>query len=311
MEKVELIKQWAQDRNLDTFRVIEDFPHYVVDREGDVLSLDYVDKRGHKRKSQVIKQSTNPDGYKFVKLTNEEGSKTLRVHVLVAKSFITNPENKETVNHIDGDKENNKVENLEWSTRSEQLYHAYQLGLKKHKRTNTVSSNIKQSNPVKITSKETNEELYFLTCRDCSRYFGYSERWCDKILSSQNGETKDYKIELVSLEEVKSNTDKVTLNTLLSLIEYWAFDKGLHETDSFRQLAKLQEEIGELASGISKDKKELTKDSIGDAIVVLTILCLQQNLSLEECIDMAYNEIKGRTGEMKDGVFVKEEDLKK
>lgn len=307
MEKVELIKQWDEN----DFRSIENFPNYVIDSKGTILSIDYIDKRGYKRKGREIKQSTNNDGYKFVNLTNKDGNKTLRVHVLVAKAFIPNPDNKETVNHIDGNKENNSVENLEWATRSEQQYHSYQLGLKKYKRTNKISSNISQSNPVKITNKETNEELYFLTCRDCSRYFGYSERWCDKILSSQNGETKNYKIELVSLSEVKENTNKVTLSTLLNLIEYWAFDKGLHETDSFRQLAKLQEEIGELASGISKGKKELTKDSIGDAIVVLTILCLQQNLSLEECVDMAYNEIKGRTGEMKDGVFVKEEDLKK
>jgi len=307
---VKLVEEWSKNKGLDTFRVIEGFPNYVIDREGNVISLNYNDKRGNKRKSQVIKQSINNDGYKIVRLTNEDGYKNLGVHFLVAKTFIPNPDNKETVNHIDGNKENNKVENLEWSTRSEQMYHAYNLGLKEYKRTSNISSNIKQAKPVKVTNKDTNETLYFLTCRDCSKYLGYSERWCDKILSSQEGETKNYKIELVSLEEVKDNTDKVTLSTLLKLVDYWAFDKGLHNSDSFRQLAKLQEEVGELASGIARGNEELIKDSIGDTIVVLTILCLQQNLSLEDCLATAYGEIKGRTGEMKDGIFVKSEDLK-
>lgn len=54
----------------------------------------------------------------------------------------------------------------------------------------------------------------------------------------------------------------------------------------------------------------MLKDGIGDVVVTLIILAQQNGLTLEECLDMAYGEIKGRTGKMVDGVFVKSSDLK-
>ena len=93
-----------------------------------------------------------------------------------------------------------------------------------------------------------------------------------------------------------------------ALIRQWAEDRNLIEgSDSFRQLAKLTEEVGELAGAIAKGNKEGIKDGIGDAFVVLTILAAQQGFSVEDCIAAAYNEIKDRKGRMVDGVFIKEE----
>ncbi|MBS6063659.1 MAG: hypothetical protein KH972_07310 [Peptostreptococcaceae bacterium] len=74
-------------------------------------------------------------------------------------------------------------------------------------------------------------------------------------------------------------------------------------------MVKLIEELGELANGINKDKKEQIIDSIGDTYVVLTILSMQFNLNIEDCITEAYNEIKDRKGKMVNGIFVKESDL--
>lgn len=96
----------------------------------------------------------------------------------------------------------------------------------------------------------------------------------------------------------------------VKLVEQWAHDRNIIKgATPHAQMLKLTEEIGELAGGIAKNNRELIIDSIGDAVVVLTILAAQHDLSIEECLNAAYFEIKDRKGEMRDGVFVKEEDL--
>ena len=75
------------------------------------------------------------------------------------------------------------------------------------------------------------------------------------------------------------------------------------------QFVKLIEEIGELAQGITKGRPEAIKDGIGDAVVVLTILAAQHGVTIEDCIEMAWNEIKDRKGRMVGGVYLKESDL--
>ena len=94
-------------------------------------------------------------------------------------------------------------------------------------------------------------------------------------------------------------------------IREWAEARNLIAgSDSFRQLAKLVEETGELAADISRGRpRRRIADSIGDCVVVLTILAAQNGLQIEDCIAQAYDEIKERKGVMKDGVFVKEEDV--
>ena len=84
--------------------------------------------RNRKTKNEIVQTYIN--GYKRVNLWKENKYKSRRVHRLVAEAFIDNPLNKRTVNHIDGDKTNNNVDNLEWMTHSENNKHAYNSGLK-------------------------------------------------------------------------------------------------------------------------------------------------------------------------------------
>lgn len=99
------------------------------------------------------------------------------------------------------------------------------------------------------------------------------------------------------------------LDEMTRLIREWSEDKGLNDSNPDKQALKLGEEFGELFEGLAKENEHVIKDSIGDMYVVLTILSQQLGFTIENCVGLAYNEIKGRTGEMRDGVFVKKEDL--
>ena len=90
---------------------------YVIFSTGDIFNL-----HGKKMIGNIDRS-----GYHEVILNGKQ----YRVHRLVAEAFIPNPENKPCVNHKDGNKKNNKVNNLEWCTYSENTVHAYQTGLEK------------------------------------------------------------------------------------------------------------------------------------------------------------------------------------
>mgnify|MGYP001268902634 FL=1 len=81
------------------------------------------------RNKIIEKRPRYNDRYLAIGVCYEEGSKSQYIHRLVAKEFVPNPENKSTVNHIDGDKTNNDSENLEWLTHHENLLHAAEIGM--------------------------------------------------------------------------------------------------------------------------------------------------------------------------------------
>jgi hypothetical protein len=97
------------------------------------------------------------------------------------------------------------------------------------------------------------------------------------------------------------------MNELIYKVLSWANDRDLIDGgDSKSQLIKLMSEVGELADSINK--KNDVEDDIGDCLVVLTIIAAQHNTTLEDCLAVAYNDIKDRQGVMLDGVFIKSTD---
>jgi len=74
---------------------------------------------------RAVKHIDRPNSYKFVSVVIDGEFKHLAAHRLVAKTYLPNPENKPQVNHIDGNKCNNRVENLEWVTAKENAIHAF------------------------------------------------------------------------------------------------------------------------------------------------------------------------------------------
>ena len=100
------------------------------------------------------------------------------------------------------------------------------------------------------------------------------------------------------------------MDQLIKQVEQWSIDKGLDKGNSFTQYAKSSEEMGEVAAALCRSDIDELRDGIGDVIVTLVILAQQNNMTLYECLEQAYGEIKDRTGVMsKDGSFIKEQDL--
>lgn len=97
------------------------------------------------------------------------------------------------------------------------------------------------------------------------------------------------------------------MSSTFDKIRQWAVDRNLIEgATTSSQYQKLCEEVGELGRGLIEDNADLTLDSIGDVVVVLTIMAAQLNTTVEQCVDAAYEEIKDRKGKMVNGIFVKE-----
>ena len=132
--------------------------YYTVSNVGKVFSKDRVVKRNgyeYIRKGKELKLSTTNLGYKTVGLTLNGKTITKYVHRLVAESFLSNPHNKPQINHLNGNKTDNSVSNLEWCTHSENMRHACNNGLT----TNTFYKHEKgEKNPnSKLTKKQVEE----------------------------------------------------------------------------------------------------------------------------------------------------------
>ena len=104
------------------FKPVPSDPDYGVSSDGRVCSF---------RKKKVLTPKRNWDGYLRVQLWHRCQCRYVSIHRLVAETYIPNPMNLPFVNHKDGDKSNNSVENLEWCTQRENIQHAWETGLSK------------------------------------------------------------------------------------------------------------------------------------------------------------------------------------
>jgi len=98
------------------------------------------------------------------------------------------------------------------------------------------------------------------------------------------------------------------MHNIVNDIRQWHHERNLIDgSDDKTQFCKLAEEMGELSSNICKGNDR--KDDIGDMMVILINIAERNGYTLEECLNVAWQDIKDRKGKMIDGVFVKEDDL--
>lgn len=122
---------------METTEIWKDIPGfsgwYQASNLGRIRSVPRIDKAGNLTRGKLFKIIIDPRGYcRAASLDNGKKTNQL-VHRLVALTFIPNPDNKPQVNHIDGIKSNNCVENLEWVTAKENIHHAMRMGVHRGK----------------------------------------------------------------------------------------------------------------------------------------------------------------------------------
>lgn len=145
--------------------------YYQVSNMGNVKSLERTVTKSDGvvqiRKERIMSKRESTDGYYIAKLNVNNNSKSIAIHRLVAQHFIPNPDNLPEVNHIDTNRKNNRVDNLEWCTHKDNVRYSADKG---HYRNNKFGSNNGRARRVSLYN--SNHQLIdsFDYIGDCARY---------------------------------------------------------------------------------------------------------------------------------------------
>jgi hypothetical protein len=159
---------------------------YKVSNLGRVKSL----MRVKYVREKILKPVINNNGYLRIFICGKPKNRNCAIHRLVAKAFIPNPENKPQVNHKDGDKSNNKIENLEWCNGSENVCHAFENGLRvaiKGKKHPNFGKYLSDSNTAKIVL-DTQTGVFYGSAKELALFIGMDY---NALLRRLNGRYKN------------------------------------------------------------------------------------------------------------------------
>lgn len=187
---------------------------YEVSNLGKVRSLARViicsDGTARRRKGKTLKPHVASPGYCTVYLAHNGHQSAKFVHVLVANAFLPKPDYKVEVNHKDGNKENNCVENLEWCTHKENIAHAFATGLHSiplsaHMKTIGAKGSRVSAQRSSIAVICENDGLSFVSQNAADRYYGYYPgSVCDAI--KRNKPFRGRKFRKLAVSEINHAT---------------------------------------------------------------------------------------------------------
>ena len=145
--------------------------YYQISNMGNVKSLERTVTKSNGvvqiRKERIMNKRESTDGYYIAKLNVNNHSKSIAIHRLVAQHFIPNPDNLPEVNHIDTNRKNNRVDNLEWCTHKDNVRYSADKG---HYRNNKFGSNNGRARRVSLYNSDHQLIDSFDYIGDCARY---------------------------------------------------------------------------------------------------------------------------------------------
>lgn len=146
--------------------------------------------RSNLRDGRILKPSMDQKGYLRLRMTIDRKKYSFKVHRLVAQAFIPNPEDKPQVNHIDGNKQNNRADNLEWITNKENVHHAIKNGMWESVFKGTARENESRKKPIIATNIETGECIEYSSISDAQR--GIGSRHISDVLKGKRRQAKGF-----------------------------------------------------------------------------------------------------------------------
>lgn len=185
----------------EVWRSIPGFPFYQASNKQRIRSLDREVRHNYGgtaiKRGKILSQHINYSGYKSVGLCVNNRITTITAHRLIALAFVKNTHNKPTVNHFDGDKWNNKPNNLRWATHSENNQHAWDIGLNGNyeKSVAQLTFGVEAAKkPIFVMNVSTRKRRKYLSVSGCAKALKVTQSCVSQSLCRGNLILKKYNI---------------------------------------------------------------------------------------------------------------------
>lgn len=233
--------------NSEEWALVPGFSKYAVNRNGEVFILPTIDSYGRKQGGFFMKQANGRNGYKFVTLYRGEYHKQEYVHRLVAELFIEKPESKNYVDHINGIRDDNRVENLRWVTAKENSNTP--IARANHKATSEKYIKRGKDNPFSVQVgmyKDGKLLKTFGSISEAAKHIGGNVGGISRVCSHKKAHYKGFTWEYLSVSLHKIKIPRKASNK----VKVGMYDKDIliKEYSSYMEAAKdiggFQENIG-------------------------------------------------------------------